>query len=415
MNMFQKILTKLKLDKHHRIERFGVMLLTLSILMSGLLASIVVKKTKDDALALSVRAMYTTHFTTSVTGISGDVVDVYRSDDGTRIFVLLKFSDAAKISTDADTYQLFLTGSTINMKQQSLANNPSGSIYSFGSTGYVGLYLTDDSGFPKQIYDLVVRCNRQITQNEYSTTSAKPDEDESFLKYDQFRIYFNPGGDKASQVDCLNGSVLKASDVYNELIIGPKEKDVRDTLAKNLKTMQTDLTAIKEYTERLNREGVTPVAAPELVSGDSVISVKDDILHLKTDHVIATGYDFEWRNKHINTGGYIDQLMEDGEDYNAFFTRKNAEVNAISFSTSAVEWERTDGTTYDSTGSSDADTNAAINNDISLLTTAWQTYYNDKSTYQCKSLKALLLLDVESKDAATNYTVRSEDGTLTKY
>ena len=60
----------------------------------------------------------------------------------TGVFLLIKNDDVALTSTNADDYQVFLTGA-----DGDLQNNPSMTVYSFGLTGYVGFYFTDAKGF----------------------------------------------------------------------------------------------------------------------------------------------------------------------------------------------------------------------------------------------------------------------------
>ena len=63
-------------SKHHSIEKFGVMLITLSSLLLVLITTIVINKITSDNRTLKTRVVYTTQVAFSHSGVTGNVVSI---------------------------------------------------------------------------------------------------------------------------------------------------------------------------------------------------------------------------------------------------------------------------------------------------------------------------------------------------
>lgn len=410
------LFSKIFLDKHRKFERFGVIFGSLFLVLIIITACAFVEKSKLDNQTLVDKVIYTQEFKTSLTGIDGTVSNIYRSEDKTKLFIVLNISDISKISTDASNYQMFLTGCkqsgesvTTDYLEHKAVN---GSLYVFGSTGYMGIYLVDSQGFPSQIYDLVMRCNSQIVSTANTSDSKDVSRGESFEKYDQFRIYFNPGGSECDVADFLNKNDWNVVDAYEECVSRTKENELRKTLSNDVQTLKTNLSAIDEYTKRLQSLGVVIPDMSSLIAGDKVIE-KDDYLIFKPNHVLATGFDFDWYNGSVKKG-YLDNLCGDST-YMQYLSKKRSEVENTKFDTSDIIWTLTDGTPVDNLDST-VDTNKTINDTIGLLTGAWDTYYTNKKTYECTDLKSLLYLELDTKNIKTDCTINSDkDSALIVY
>ena len=105
---------KLKFDKHHRFEWFGVGVVALAIVMLFISISAFVVQTKQNNENKANRVIYTQKFGTSLSGLKGQVERIYRSDDKTKVFLLLHWDSgsSAKLSLNSKNYQMFLTGAT---------------------------------------------------------------------------------------------------------------------------------------------------------------------------------------------------------------------------------------------------------------------------------------------------------------
>ena len=77
-----------KFGPHYAIERFGIMFISLFLMMCILTSTIIVSKVRYDTKALSGQAQYTSSFTMSLSGAQGSVLGVYTNDDHTKCFLL---------------------------------------------------------------------------------------------------------------------------------------------------------------------------------------------------------------------------------------------------------------------------------------------------------------------------------------
>ena len=111
--------------------------------MGMCVGSIVYKKSRFDAETLSNQAVYTTEVVTSRSQVAGSVVSVLSNKEQTKAFVLLKMESMENLSTNADDYKLFVAGSNSGGTYSDIKSQPSGGIYVFGSTGYIGFYLVN--------------------------------------------------------------------------------------------------------------------------------------------------------------------------------------------------------------------------------------------------------------------------------
>lgn len=422
-------LSKFKLDAHHKIERFGVLFITLVVCLSLVTVSIMVKAHNDSRQQLTAQAVYTTEFTMSRTGSKGSVIDIYSDDAHTKTFILLKFDDISKISTNAENYQMFLTGSSLSMKPSHLNINPSGSIYMFGSTGYMGIYLAEAGGFKSQILDLVVRSNKEITSADEKNVNAN---DGTFAKYDQFRVYFNAGGANTSKADFLNsGEIFTVGDIYEELITRPQEMVLRDSMTAEIRTMKSDMDLISEYTRRVQDDGIVLNSPPEAILGDVITDkdgnivasmnpadqltkISDDtVLYLNTDYTAVRGVNFTWQDSFIRDG-YLPGMMGDKTPTQYLSdVVNNEESKSDVFETGKLVWYRTSGAVF--TPDNLSQTDISTNTDISNLMSAWSTYWEHKKSYQTGTLINLLKLEAEALSADANFTINNNEGVLSNW
>lgn len=417
MDTFKKVF----IDQHFAMERFTALTIALIVCLALVTSSAFGAYLVQQQVNLSNSAVYTTSFSTSKTNLKGEVVGVYSNSAKTKAFLLLKFNDVSKISTDAANYQMFLTGSSPDMTKQRVNGLPSAAICMFGNTGYMGIYMVNQAGFPTQILDLVIRCNSELVEQS-NVQSKEGATDASFNKYDQFRVYFNPGASEAQLLDCLESDELPSmTELYSQTVAKTSEAEIRTKLDDQLKTMQTDLKVIEEYTHRLSDvDNVFVPIAPAAISGDTVTADENGNLVLNSTYTLAGGYDFDWRDGSVAEGAsHIDEeiLGYSGiSSYDQFFIKKNEEAKAAtnespSGYSSNIEWTLKDGTLVSdlnttSTNAGSTNTYQQIQKDISALTNAWTTYYNDKRTYQVNLLGELLSLeasiDTVTKSSSTN-------------
>ena len=416
------LMEKLKLGPHYRMERFSLLFCVMVVGILVTTVSCFVAHVQTQNTTLGEQAIYSTEFETSKTGVSGKVIDVYSSEDKAKTLLLLKFDDTKVVSTNADNYQMFLTGASVEQNKQTLDGIPSGSIYMFGNTGYMGIYLVNKDGFGPQILDLVVRCNSELQTNA-SEDVDKEVEDKSFVDYDQFRVYFNPGASKAKHLDCLDGSKAPSiKDFYNEAVITPQEDEIHALLETQVNNMRVSLNQIHEYEERLKTEGITVPAEPSVIAGDKVITNDDGSYTYKPATVLPGGYDLDWQHKSV-TDGFIKGLIEKTDSpnmtvdqYFAMMTREaDADASGNQLDTNDIEWQLNDGTLISSLSGGKSSRYTKYMEMCNDLTNAWRTYYNQKVDYQREMLGSLLDLEVSKDSILTSSSVNTSENVLQCY
>lgn len=394
-----KILDRLKMGKHYKMERFSIIFITLLVLMLTVVGRTYVASIQDRDNILAQQAVLSTQFTTSKTGVGGVVRGVYSSADKKSAFILLGFEDISKISTDAKNYQMFLTGANVKGNDPFITGNITGAIYVFSNRGYMGIYLQHETMFQPQALELTIRANSELVPAK--DMSQKEVADASFLTHDQFVVYCNPGGELAIVLDCLsNGSDMPTGyELYYETLIVLEETRIRERLSNHLVDMKSSLDNMHgEYTDRLHSHGLRVPVLPECIKNDQVAKDDNDVLRLVTDEVFATGFNFQWQDGSIQTGYLKDLIsLSDNPDMNTieFFATKNKEVELSGDSQSPVVW------TYTNGGLLEDDNIEGVSNpkydsakkDVDLYIGARGDYYRVKKIYQTITLRELLVLE----------------------
>ena len=429
---------KFKLDAHHSIERFGILVLILTISTVILMTSITTHVVSTNAHALDDKAIYTEKFTSSLTDTKGEVHNIYTNKDNTSCFVLLYFKDTSKVSTNAADYKLFLTGSNPEGTKEKIKTQPAGVIYMFGSTGYMGIHLVSKDGFAKQVMMLTVRCTKQLQDAEVSEKDEYADG--SFKSHDQFRIYFNPAGNDAVQADFLDAPKFDISSMYYSCVAYDKEQEKRTELNDALYSMSTQLNVIDEYGRRLSEEdGIQLPQMPEQVAGDTIqakaadgrtVTWKTDVwvdengkavnkedlnYYLISKYRVKGGVDFLWQDGNVYDG-YLKDLYP-GNNYEYFFNQLKGEKDpSIQFGD--WQWYRKDGSLFNysaSGGDSRGTTDGALNADIKAYVDAIDAYYTSKRNYETKLLLELLDIELEVINVSSRWTVNNSVDLMTIY
>lgn len=398
-----KISERLFLDKHHKIERFAVMFFVLALSLVVVFITTCFSQKDLNETTLLTQAKFTDSFQFSLSETKGNVVNVFRNEDFTRAFVLMKLSDTRNISQDANDYELFLTGSDLNRGKTVLLSQPSASFYVFGSTGYMGVYLVNSLGFEPQVCNLVIRSNNTIAKIGDGGDLAKYDA--SFAEFDQAQIYFNPGGSSAVSVDTLTEGDLSAFAIYDSMIALGSELDLRIEMTELLKEGQASLGRIEEYSRRVAQNGIVVPNAPVPIR-DDVIEGPDDrgYYRLLTDFVVARGFDFDWINRTVSDG-WLEDLCPDG-NYIRFFNDKKVEPDQIRFNVedASIKWYMSDGTEFDMNSPDDVGNSKVIKQSINDLKTEWSSYYQIKRQFQVDYMRRLLMMEVDARNIEENYT-----------
>lgn len=407
MDKIRNVMTKL-FSHHYVIERFGVMLGLLLFLMVGCFLSIGFKHKNDQKEQLGSQVMYSTEFTMSKSKAHGYVVSVNTSTDKTKTIVLLKYDDPTQMSTDAADYSMFLTGSDTKQMQRTLLCEPSGSVYVFGNSGYVVLYLIDVNGFQSQILNLTLRSDNNFESGEAYSDSR----DASFSKYDQARIYFNPGASDAQTVACLEDGQMDPYHIYESVLVAGEESRIKDSMEQSLKDLQQAQVHIQAAEKTVMDKGLQVPSAPYWISGDMVSADENGQLELYTVVNLPGSHVFDWRNSSIATGYVDDVLASTGYGQATdYFAAKREEGRNLdsSLKTTDTQWYRVDGTAVTKAASSNNLSTAEklLNDAMTSLEDAWSEFYKAKIDYTITLPSELLNLEAMTQDITSNYTVRT--------
>ncbi|MFE9245244.1 hypothetical protein [Nocardiopsis sp. NPDC006938] len=421
---------KMKLGPHHAIERFGVITTCFTVTFAMLLTGTIVSATANNRSRTDETALYTTTFTTSRTDLSGAVEGIYSNSAGTRALVLMRFrdADAASLSADAANYQAFLTGTSERLDTQALNTNITGSIVSFGSTGYLGVVLDSDAPFTQQIMSLTLRANSELVYKEGSGRELREDlqDDGSFAEFDQWRLFVNPGASGIEEASSLDANRINPSALYYELVVAGLEADVRASMDQQLLEMRAVLNRVTEYESemgRVNVDGVfiEPPEIPDPVAGDTISGEpaegeSDSTLELDTSWVHPRGYDFDWRSRTVEEG-ILDEIMpDDATSYTTFLSEKARAENAgeSQFSPNDMEWRLTDGSDLKEYGTS-SQAMKPLNDIMNNTVQAYQEYFRLKTSYQVDSYSELLELEVVLRGVESAGSVNSDEEVLLTY
>lgn len=422
------IATALRLDSHHAIERFGVMFAALVATFALVFTTASASSISNQAESLDSTTLYTPSFTTSRTQLSGDVTGVYVNSDRTRAMLMMYFKDTGSVSTNAEKYQAFLTGSTRELASQALKTDITGQVVVFGSTGYMAMVLESDQPFEQQILNLTLRSNSELVYTPEQARKVREDlaGQQSFAEFDQWRMYFNPGASGATVTKSLDTQEFDAGAVYAELIIQPKEQEARAALDEQLAQMQVDLARISEYESEARRINVDSVSlelpdTQEQIDGDVIegrpaIGEKASTLELKTDWVSPRGFDFDWRAGSVEQG-YLDEVVPAGQSYVSWLAEKAALSkggDASSFNPNAIEWTLSNGLLLKDYSQSDTAMKPLfdIRNELSQ---AYQDYYEHKVKYQVEAHSALVELEINLRNVREGSSSNTSEDVLFTY
>lgn len=407
-------------NKHKKIERFMFTFFSVSIpliLMTGV--SIYNKFGLDDEM-LASRAIYTTESTFSRTGESAKVTGVFTNSDNTRGMVLIKFPEGTNISSNASDYKVFTTASNLKKGKERLVSQPSGSIYVFGTSGYVGLYFVDNNGFSSQIFKSTIRMEKEFKSVDDKKINKEQLPGESYSQYDQADFYYNLGATGASKLLTLDKSDFSVQDFYVEAI-GSKLNDKKRTeISEKLNDMSKKLLQIKEIKLRLESTAVDGVGliVPELpkeISSDSYSGSGENILYT-TDYVYPGGLNFNWKDVDIKTGYFKTinnkTLNPEGLSLSRFLVKLRNDQSGSSIQKFEHKWVMSDGSKFEDfvrTVGLDNSGVESMNGNVTKYTSLIDEYMSLKREYQTKDLKDLLSLDVTLENATTNVDSVSKD------
>lgn len=409
------------MNKHKKIERF--MFSFFSILIPLILMSFVsiYNKFGVDKNTLSSRAVYTTEAVFSRTNQTGKVVGVYTNEEKTRGMVLIKFDNGVNISSSASDYKVFTTASNLKQGKENLSSKPEGSVYVFGTSGYIGLYFVNNAGFESQIFKSTIRMEKEFKTVDEKVVKGKELSGESYSKYDQADFYYNLGASQATKLTTLENADFSVQDFYVEALGTKVNNDKVSQINERLNRMSKLMLQIREMKSRLESTSVdnTKLVVPDIpneIKSDNFSGSGDSILYT-TDYVYPGGLNFNVKDVDLKTGYFKSinnsKLNPDNLSVSRFLAKlKNEQSNATYLSKYEPKWTMSDGSKLEDFVKNIGVDNAAVssmNDNIQTYVNLVNAYLTDKIGYQTGDLRDLLSLDISLENATTNVDSASND------
>lgn len=389
---------RFKLGPHHKMERMAIMtgvLVTTLVFSTGV--SFMVQQ-EHNHIQLTGKAVYTTQLSFSKSDHTGKVSNVYRSSDGKSAYILFKMDSVDDMSLDANNYKVF-----VSAFQDRLKFKPTGSFFIFGSTGYMGVELHDERGIPKQVLDITIRSTKDIREDASVAPSSGDNSDASFSKFDQARIYANPGGDKANVIKELNDSNVTSKDLYMTMIANPVDKATRKDIRASEAKLSRLLTRASEYTTRIKDAGYIAPSSPTWMDGDHMENG-----HFVTTHTVVGGFALDYENSTLKDG-YVNQLVDSPSKLNDLLVKKNTEANDSTQTETIPSVKLIDATTK-----KELDPNAdnsgleninSITQSSSQLSSTWSAILQEKRNLQITLMLQLITNDYNTQTQSSSFSV----------
>lgn len=412
--------------RHFKLQIFGItVLLVVSVFLVNLLS---IKVSYDGKVNeyMADTVQYTSSFQMSLSGAKGTIDNIFIDNSKTQCFILATMSDTSTLTMDASQYQAFVTNTTKDgVADGTPAEQLTGEIYMFGTSGRIGLYIKSDIPFANKMKKITLRSYKKYTANTspYFQTTA------SDAEYDQCHIYFNPGGRAGQTIAFLenheSGTDFSMSEIYRQITTVDEYASIR----KSLKTCQEDMISLygkmSEYQSRLiNNYGLQIPESPSWITGDSFETVElydadGNVTGTYTRFVPATilpgGTDYDWYLGSVDEGYY--HLVPDTQgmsvrDYLLKLSdEKGEKIKEADFET----WHYTDGTEVEFSDSLVTTYESEMKKTINEYKALFTEYLNLKKAYQTEYLPGLLKLEFESSTVGQSYTVNRNEKVLITY
>lgn len=414
---FQQTRDKFKLGPHHKMERFGVISLIFCLSFSIVLGGSFHSYREKAKANLDTSVISTASFETSLTGITGQVVDVYKNKDETKVYVLLKLDDPDDVTLNVNDYRVFISAFRAHLNK-----TPKGVFHVLGSTGYLGIELISNSGFDSQMMDIWLRIGKDLNGTKVEESELHK-VDASFTKNDQARILINPGAKAVKYNAVLDNNEATISDIYKALVSTSEEEAVKESLQQTANNLQVQYNTIDEYRRRLQSLHVRIPKLPKMISGDSFEALKDEDGNDTKDYdfkaatIYPGGLMLDWRNMSLIKDGYfgsIQPAVTNKEDYylklrDMSYMAEDIDSTDDTGTANDAEWQWAydDGSAIAEDSGFDRDNQAL--SDIDVYEDAISSYLQLKEQYQTELQWQLLLLEINADNIDINSQVNADN------
>lgn len=267
--------------KHYGAERFFILLFVLFLGISSLSVYAGVIQHERNKFTVGSKALYSSDYIWSRTSSTGRVETMVSDSNNTAVFLLLHNDDVSMTSTNADDYEVFLTGT-----DEPLKNNPAMTVYTFGLSGYVGFYFKDAKGFESQRYTMTIRANSAGSDMADESMWDTGIKDQSFRDNNQIRIILNFGASGVEKLPVMDEPGLTPMKIMCDLDL-PLEsfglaggtsgfEQLKTSAQTTLEKMNSSLVSITQYRATLIENGVNVPELPYYIKDDYVDLTPND-------------------------------------------------------------------------------------------------------------------------------------------
>lgn len=456
VSRFDRFVNKFKLDSHHEIERFRVMIAVITVLGILVISAAGYVSYKAKQVDISGTAQYTNKFVTSYTQQEGTVDDIYTNSDRTRAVMLFSFDGT--MSRNPNDYELAITG-VDKGKPKRVESAMTAKLVSFGDSGSMGLIMDAPEGFESQILNVTMSAKRNL-----SSPNPMNEEDmaaygyagETFTTRDSWRMMLNPAGTNAPVLAELDAHDFDPRTFLINSVFRDREVNLRRAADDTLVEMRTAQDRIGFYHETLADMEVNlpdavgaKIVMPtpnDFIAGDEVQGlsreeVKDAInvgepveaienksekareldtyddgtmpttYELITQKAVPGGVQFDWHQSSIQDG-YLQNLMPTGYNVEEYLNELRTRANEAEIPKMNTKFMLSNGKSIDSYDVLD---NSVLNlqSNATNLVSSYRDFYKAKVTYQTKNLVDLLALEAELDETAAATTVGTNPDSIT--
>ena len=246
---------RFRLGPHNTMERFCATFIVFVVALGLIVSSAAYQKVQNSKITLTEQAIYGMGET--MFSLTQDVVKIdglWTNDSHTKAFIMIHMpGGVTNLSAQAEDYQMFMTG--VNGE---INGTPSGSIYVFGSTGYIGLGFTNSAGFEPAAYKITLRNISYLSEGDQEAAAAAHDGKEgSYMHHNEMNIVANFAASGAQTAEFYAKADYTATDIYNELVqsnlIAAKAAECDEIVA----TINSNMRKANEYAERIETAGIS--------------------------------------------------------------------------------------------------------------------------------------------------------------
>lgn len=391
----------IKNQRHKQMEHFGVLFIVLTLCFVGVCVLCAVYQNADDKARDAEQAVYTTGFKTSRSGVEGQVVGICTDDAYKHCVVLMKLKDMKNMPINASSYQGFLAvASNDGNHQYALEDNVTGSIYVYGNSGYIAVYLSNPDGFDaKHLYLMMQNLRPMSTATERGARAGD---------MDVWSVIFNAGATGTYKSKTLATDKFDAQAFYADTLLVSKEKQTKRATEADLILLQDDIRSIIEWKDRCSDAGIDMSdSLPADIQGDIVVTDKNNNLELQTQHDAPGAIHIDWRNGSILTGYLPDNVDTSSTAALSDYIMKQADTAKTTTleDMSKHKWVTKTGETINLNDDGSNVIRQEMIEDIRSYVKAVETYRADKSRYQVDDMLAFVSLELDYNQVGRTLTV----------